>query len=74
MQNLLRSRFLESQSGTGEKDSQQASKMPLDPHALPTVTRVHFLPNRKLHQVIDLVTPDETTKGEALELHNEHIW
>lgn len=30
-------------------------------------------PNRELHQVIDLVTPNETTEGEALQLHNEHI-
>lgn len=31
------------------------------------------VPNRKLHQVIDLVSPNETTKGEALELHDEHV-
>lgn len=45
----------------------------LRPHALPIVMGAHCSPNRELHQVIDLVTPDETAEGEALELHNEHI-
>lgn len=43
------------------------------PNALPIVARVHCSPNRKFHQVVDLVTPDEAAEGEALELHNENI-
>lgn len=30
-------------------------------------------PDGKLHQVVDLVTPDEAAEGEALELHDEHV-
>lgn len=45
----------------------------LSPRALTVVTRGHCSPNRELHQVVDLVTPDEAAKGEALELDNEHI-
>lgn len=31
------------------------------------------IPNGELHQVIDLVTPDETPKGKALELNNKYV-
>lgn len=75
MQNLLRSRFLQVRSSQGGvRQAAGAQDAHLGPHTPPTVTKVHCLPNRELHQVIDLVTPDKTTKGEALELHDENIW
>lgn len=71
MQNLLRSRFLWSQPQKRET----VNKYPgcYTRHDQTTGTRAHGSPNRELHQVIDLVTPDETPKGEALELNNKYV-
>lgn len=46
---------------------------PPPPPALTAGSRARHSPDGELHQVVDLVTPDEAAEGEALELHDEHV-
>lgn len=50
-----------------------APEAPAGSRALPSVTGARRSPHGELHQVVDLVPPDETAEGEALELHDEHV-